>query len=46
MANKKTANSGTNNETKVTTISANRGDYEYKRERAQTMTFAKMMEIL
>ena len=48
MANRKnTANSGAkNNETKFTTIPAGQSDFTYKRERAQTMTFAKMQEIL
>ena len=45
MANKKTADSGANNETKVTTVT-NHSEYSSKRERAQTMTFAKMQEIL
>ena len=44
MAYKKTADSGT--ETKFTTIPAGQPDYTYKREKAQTMTFAKMQEIL
>jgi hypothetical protein len=42
MANRKTANSGTNNETKVTTLKQSDGAFSYKRDRAQTMTFAKM----
>lgn len=48
MANRKSsANSGAqNNETKITTVSQADGDFSYKRERAQTMTFAKMQEIL
>ncbi len=48
MANqKKTANGGAkNNETKITTIPSDQSDFSYKRERAQTMTFAKMQEIL
>ncbi len=45
MARKKTADSGANNETKITTVT-NQGDFSYKREKAQTMTFAKMQEIL
>ena len=44
---KKTADSGPkNNETKITTIPTDVEDFSYKRERAQTMTFAKMEEIL
>lgn len=47
MANRKTANSGANNiETKITTVKQADGDFSYKRDRAQTMTFAKMQEIL
>jgi len=46
MANKKTADSGANNEIKITTVKQADGDFSYKRERAQTMTFAKMQEIL
>lgn len=44
---KKTADRGPrNNETKITTIPPDVEDFSYKRERAQTMTFAKMEEIL
>ena len=46
MANRKTANSGTNNETKVTTLKQSDGAFSYKRDRAQTVTFAKLQEIL
>ena len=46
MANKKAANSGANIETKITTVKQPDGDFSYKRDRAQTMTFAKMQEIL
>ena len=46
MARRKTAESGTEeNRTKITTITGQE-DFSYKRERAQTMTFAKMQEIL
>ena len=44
---KKTADSGTeDNKTKFISISQNDTGYEYKRDRAQIMTFAKMQEIL
>ena len=46
MAKRNTANSGANNETKITTVTQPDGDFSYKRDRAQTMTFAKMQEIL
>ena len=48
MANKKTvANSGAGNrETKITTVTQPDSDFSYKRDRAQTITFAKMKEIL
>ena len=47
MANRKTADSGANNvEAKITTVRQLQSDYSYKRDRAQTMTFAKMQEIL
>ena len=47
MARMKSANSGTkNNKTQITTIPSNQSEYEYKRDRAQSMTFAKMQEIL
>ena len=42
MAKRNTANSGANNETKITTVTQPDGDFSYKRDRAQTMTFAKM----
>ena len=34
------------NEPKITTVTQSEGDYTYKRDKAQTMTFAKMQEIL
>ena len=46
MARRKTAESGDENKTKVTTIPADQADFQYKRDRAQTITFAKMQEIL
>ena len=40
---KKTADSGTeDNKTKFISVSQNDTGYEYKRDRAQIMTFAKM----
>jgi hypothetical protein len=45
MAYKKTADSGTN-ETRFISIPADQAEYSYKRDRAQTMTFAKMQELL
>jgi len=41
--NNSVANSGAqNNDTKITTVKSASGDFSYKRDRAQTMTFAKM----
>ena len=43
-SNKKSAESGTEDRTKF--ISGNNSEYQYKRDRAQIMDFAKMQEIL
>ena len=47
MARKRTtAAAKGGDETKITTITQPQSDYTYKRDKAQTMTFAKMQEIL
>lgn len=48
MANKKlSANSGAQNiDTKITTVTQSDGDFSYKRDRAQKISFAKMQDIL
>ena len=47
VKNKSVANGGAQNtETKITTVKSTDGDFSYKRDRAQTMTFAKMQEII
>ena len=46
MANKKTADSGTNEENKTKFISGTDSAFSYKRDRAQIIDFAKQIDYL